>query len=166
MRSIIVFIALLLSSACATARTDAIVAAGIGKDVVGDGPFERYGSVGVQYGDVWKVRANGGYWLSPGGVSSGFASMQGGLEVDTPSGFFGCVLFGPAVISNPGGKLAGPIQFHLSGCGGVKNAEGYGIGGQWVHLSNAGILQPNLGLDVWSFLVLIPFGGKSKPQLY
>jgi hypothetical protein len=159
MRTRIPFLILLgLLTGCATASTDAIVSAGIGKDVAGDGPFERYGSLGIQYGDIWKVRGNGGYWFSPGGVSSSFGSFQGGLEVAGAGGGFASILFGPALITDEGGKLAGHLQFHLSGTAGVQDSNGYGIGLQWIHLSNAGIQSPNLGLDVWTACLLIPLG--------
>lgn len=159
MRHLLICLGLVVvSTGCATDRTDALVSAGIGKDVIGPKAFERYGALGIQYGDTWKVRANGGYWLSPGGVSSGFGSLQGGVEVVGQGGAFAGILFGPAIISHHGGKLAGPFQFHLSGMAGMKNDAGYGVGMQWVHFSNAGIVQPNLGLDVWSAFMIIPLG--------
>lgn len=141
---------------------DAILGVGIGKDVIGSKPFERYGALGVQYGGMtWKVRANGGYWLAlaEGEKASAFTSLQGGLEVVGQGGIFCSVFFGPAYISQPDDKrLSGHLQFHLDpGCG-VRSAGGYSIMGRWTHFSNAGLKQPNGGRDMPGIAVQIPIG--------
>lgn len=158
MKNFIFVLALFAFTGCATARTDALVSAGIGKDVLAKQPFERMGSLGVQYGDAWKVRANGGCWLAtaPGQNSSGFGSLQGGLEVVGEGGTFAGLLFGPSFITRPDAKLSGRFQFHLSGGVGVKNRAGYGVGLKWEHFSNAGLILPNYGRDLWTAFLVIP----------
>ena len=159
MKNLITILALLSMFGCATAQLDLPVTAGLGKSVAaGSGQFERMGSLGLRYGDTWKVQANGGYWLAqaPGESASAYGSLQGGLEVVGSSGLYCNFMIGPAWIQNPDAKLSGHFQFHPTfGCG--VHAAGYSIGGQWMHWSNAGFIQPNLGRDMFPCLtVTIP----------
>jgi len=149
---------LLMLSGCATAGLDATVGAGIGKDVVGHKPFERYGTLGVRYGDVWKTQLNGGHWLALADdqKSATFGSLQGGLEVVGSGGTFAQFMFGPALISESDSKLAGHFQFHMTGGVGVKSDGKYGLSFLWTHFSNAGIEQPNLGRDLLTIQIIVP----------
>jgi hypothetical protein len=141
------------------AELDATLGVGMGKSVLDKRAFERFGTLGVRYGGTsWKLQGNGGYWLAlqPGEQSSVFGSVQGGVEVVGQSGTFAQVMFGPALVQNPDSKLAGHFQFHLAAGAGVKNSAGYGLAFIWNHLSNAGLVQPNMGRDLLTAQLLIP----------
>ena len=154
---------LMLLSGCATAGLDATVGAGIGKDVLSHQPFERYGTLGVRYGDVWKTQANAGYWLAFNEQNSSlYTSLQGGLEVVGQGGTFAQFMFGPAYIGQDDSKLTGHFQFHMTGGVGVKNVDNYGISFLWTHFSNAGIEQPNLGRDLLTLQLIIPLHSPPK----
>lgn len=147
------------ASAQAASEADLMLGVGMGKSVLDQqGNFERLGTLGVRYGSVWKIQANGGYWYAPalGDRSSLYGSLQGGVEVVGEGGMFAQVMFGPGIIQHPDDKLAGHFQFHLSTGAGIKSEQGYTLALVWNHLSNAGILQPNLGRDLLTLQVGIP----------
>lgn len=154
------YILLVWSCLSSAASLDSVIGVGIGKDVLSPGHgFERYATLGVQYGATWKLRANASYYLAlaEGQVSSYVTSLQGGAEVVNTSGQYASVFFGPANISQPDSKLSGHLQFHATFGFGVKDAStGCGLGLAWVHLSNAGIEQPNLGRDLITLQLSIP----------
>lgn len=159
MRKLLIILGLLCATnAFAKSDLDAVLGVGIGKNVFGSAPFERYGMIGVRYGNAWKVQLNSGYYVANalGEKSSFIGSLQGGLEVVGSGGAFAQFFFGPALISQDDAKLAGTFQFHLTGGVGVRNNDGYGIGISWQHFSNAGIQQPNLGRDLLTLQVTIP----------
>ena len=152
-----------------SARADSLdlaVTAGVGKGVIEHKPFERFGALGLRYGDAWKAQVNGGYWLALGERESSayFGSLQGGLEVVGNSGLFAQLMFGPAYISETDRKLGSRFQFHLSGAAGVRDSGGRGLSFQWVHFSNAGIVQPNLGRDLWTIQLLAPLSRQTEPR--
>jgi hypothetical protein len=162
MKNLLLVITLALCSTAANAAGfDGVVAAGIGKGVFDHEPFERYAAVGVQYGGVWKVRANGGYWLAlgEGEKSAAFGSLQGGVEVEGKGGVFASIMVGPGLVSATDYKTSGRFQIHSSFAIGIVNDRGYKIAGQWVHFSDGGKTRPNHGRDIAPSLVLIiPIG--------
>jgi hypothetical protein len=159
-QKIMVCLCLLLSvpSFAHEVSTDAIVGAGIGKNVFGELPFERYGTIGLRYGDEWKIQLNGGYYLDPAIMESSFVcSLQGGIEVDGKSGVWTSFMFGPAYLFSPDDiKLSGHFQFHLTGGIGIKDSYDNRLGITWNHYSNAGFEQPNLGRDLLTLQLVIP----------
>lgn len=142
------------------APIDLTVVAGIGKNVLGHQPFERYGALGVRWGNAWKVQANGGYWLAlaDGEKAAAFTSLQGGLEVVGQGGTFAQLMFGPGVISHIDSKLGGHFQFHLVGGVGMKDSGGHGLSFLWTHFSNAGVVMPNNGRDLLTIQLIAPLG--------
>lgn len=147
-----------LTTKAHAASLDALVSVGIGKSVLDKKAFERYASLGVQYGAIWKVRANGGYWLAlnDGEKASLYGSLQGGLDVVGSGGTYATVMFGPALIQHPDSKLGGKFQFHTCFGVGMKNDAGYGLAFLWQHFSNAGIVMPNNGRDLLTAQLVIP----------
>ena len=161
----ILFAFLLVSSVAQAASLDALVGAGVGKNILAQhAPFERFGTLGIRYGGAWKIQANGGYYLAlaEGERSAWMGSLQTGLEVVGDGGTYGQLMFGPAYVSQDDSKLSGRFQFHLTGGVGVKNDDGYGIGVMWNHLSNAGIKQPNMGRDMITAQLTIPIWRPKK----
>jgi hypothetical protein len=156
---------LFLSSIANAASLDAMLGVGMGKSVLDKRAFERYATLGVRYGNEWKVQANGGYWLAlnEGESKSLYGSMQGGVEVVGDGGLFASIMFGPAIIQNPDAKLSGHFQFHLTPGVGVKSDSGYELFFTWHHFSNAGLAKdkngkmlPNFGRDLLTLQLAIP----------
>jgi hypothetical protein len=159
MKKLILLGLLLCTQVSHASSLDALAAIGIGKNVIGSEPFERFGTVGLRYGDVFKVQANGGYYLAIGAneKSSWFTSVQTGIEVVGSGGAKAIFMFGPAYLGNPDdNKLSGHLQFHLTGGIGIKDTKNYGLSLLWNHFSNAGIKQPNLGRDMITLQITIP----------
>ncbi len=156
------YLMLCLLMVCGMAQAselDGVLGVGIGKNVISHQPFERMGSLGVQYGSSWVVRASGGYWMATadGDKSSLYGSMQGGLQVWGEGGTYANMLFGPALISNPDDyHNSGIFQFNLSAAVGIKSVNAYGITVEWRHWSNAGMIMPNAGRDILTACILIP----------
>lgn len=159
MKPLLISILFLMIISYPASALDLLVGAGIGKDVLAPHqPFERYGTLGLRYGDVWKLQTNGGYYLTTaeGQRPSYYTSLQTGMEVVSLGGQFGSLMFGPAYLSQPDDHLSGHFQFHLTGGIGFKNTTNWGIGSYWTHFSNAGISQPNLGRDLLTGQLTIP----------
>jgi hypothetical protein len=152
----VIVLLLAIGAQARAAGLDLAVTAGIGKGVFEGKPFERYGALGLRYGDAWKVQANAGYWLALGDreASAYFGSLQGGLEVVGQGGLFAQLMFGPGYISQPDRKLGSRFQFHLTGAVGIRDSAGRGLALQWIHFSNAGIVQPNQGRDIFPSIQL------------
>lgn len=130
---------------------------GLGKSILDKSQFERMGRIGLSYGGTWRVQANVGYYMDPRAFeqSSVFTSLQGGLKVVTNSGVFCTFMAGPAYLHRDGGPLSGRLQFHESfGCG--VEGSWYTLSGEWDHLSNAGIKQPNRGRDMIGIYASFP----------
>jgi hypothetical protein len=130
----------------------AITPPGITETPAGSGLYQ------FEYGPTQaiKFKIDGGATLADGQKASGFGSLQGGLEVVGDGGTFAGLFFGPALITTPDAKLSGHFQFNLSGAAGVKNRAGYGVGMKWEHFSNAGLILPNYGRDLWTAMLVIP----------
>jgi len=136
-----------------------LVTVGIGKDVAAHQPFERLGMLGIRCGGpTWKVKTNAGYWLAlaEGQKASIFGSLQAEYEVRSASGATLSWAFGPAGIQNPDAKLSGHFQFHFTFAAGLVQIGGQSVRLTWEHFSNAGIVLPNNGRDIWGLNSAFP----------
>jgi hypothetical protein len=98
-----------------------------------------------------------GGWNEPNGASF-MGSAMFGVHVTTQDGIFAQVGFGPAVVSQTDDRLSSLLEAHLRGRVGAEMG-GWFVCGQYDHLSNAGAVGPNLGLDLIGLCVGIPLGG-------
>lgn len=149
---------LLLSTMAEAADLSLHVGVGMGKSVLDSRTFERVGSLGLSYGNTWRVQVNGGYVVVPANQSQStpFFNVQGGIQVVGDGGMFVGVMFGPGYFHNLSEKNSGHLQFHLSTKVGVRSKGGYVAGLAWEHDSDAGRTRPNYGLDVLMLITQIP----------
>lgn len=158
MKTLLLLLVGLSSSIVNAADLSLHVGVGMGKSVLDSRTFERVGSLGVSYGNTWRVQVNGGYVVVPANQSQStpFVNIQGGIHVVGDGGMFVGVMFGPGYFHKLSEKNSGHLQFHLSTTVGVKSKNGYAIGFSWEHDSDAGRTSPNYGLDVLMLRALIP----------
>jgi hypothetical protein len=84
-----------------------------------------------------------------------YADANLGVHVVTPAGLAGRIGFGPALFSRTGDRLSSVFNFHIQARGGLC-ANGFEVGMQFDHFSNAGLVPPNPGLDLLAFYVGVP----------
>lgn len=161
MTKLIIFLAILLSSALAQA--DLVTSVGIGKGALrGNGtPFERAIAIGWEqpFTTGFFVRPEGGAFMdnSGEGKSSPWLSTLGGVRATSPMGATMHLAVGPGYLHNPDQKLGGHFQFSLEGGVGMED-KNFAIAMVWKHLSSAGINMPNQGRDFIMAQIRIPFG--------
>lgn len=89
------------------------------------------------------------YQLEAGIPRPGIFGVSPSIGVSTMSrsGMFLKVFFGPLLLTNWDDRLGGLFQFNNDLELGLKGQNGFAIGVNYKHISNAGITQPNLGRD-------------------
>ncbi len=161
MTKLIIFLAILLSSALAQANP--VISLGIGKSAFrGNGtPFERAVAIGWEqpFTAGFFVRPEGGWFTdnSGSGQSSPWLSTLGGVRASSEVGPTVHLAVGPSYLHNPDQKLGGHFQFSLEGGVGMED-KNFAIAMVWKHLSSAGINMPNQGRDFIMAQIRIPFG--------
>lgn len=90
-----------------------------------------------------------------GRKGSAYGTAQIGVEAD--AGITIRAMVGPALISTPDAYLGGTFQFNEDFYAGIRGANGNTAGFKYKHISNAGIMQPNVGRDFAGLEVGIPF---------
>jgi hypothetical protein len=100
-----------------------------------------------------------GLWVDPAGhgrSSSGYANYSVGAEA-TPGYLVASAMWGVAAITTPDSMLGGWFQFKNDTFLGVKDDRGNTFGLNYTHVSSAGIESPNMGRDMLSVKVGIPW---------
>lgn len=87
--------------------------------------------------------------------SSGFASFSIGTGVNFPW-FYAGIYTGVGFITHPDRKLGSNFQFFQDVEMGVRDDKGRTFGVFFKHVSNAGIVPPNIGRDYFGLSVGIP----------
>lgn len=145
-------IALLLFTT-ATARADSFLEYGLGLN--DNGTQTKLISAG--YSAPWFLcfdyKLEGGGFIDKNFVA--FATGNIGLVVKTSS-LYAKVFFGPALITEHDNRLTGAFQFNHDAEIGLQS-EGYSIGINYKHLSNAGLMSPNAGRDFLLLKLSIPY---------
>ncbi len=107
----------------------------------------------MQDGPLSLLLESGG-WNEPGGFAI-FGGANAGLHIVAPSGMAMRAGFGPSLISQTDDRLSSLFEFHIQMKIGLEH-DGYGVGLQGDHFSNAGIVLPNLGRDIVSLYIQFP----------
>lgn len=119
---------------------------------------------GVEYVERIKraihIKGEIGVWISKQSErhSSLFASAGGGYRVQLDSGLFFEAFLGPGFVHSTDAHSSSHIEImHDINAGFMK--DGFGIGLGYKHISNAGLVPPNLGRDFAGMRFVIPIGG-------
>jgi len=115
--------------------------------------FERAIKLGyIKSGDTGAyVRPEIGGYLAHGAgrCSSFFGSLIIGAAVLTPVGMYGYMGIGPTYLTKPDGvALTGHFQFNVQGGLCMQGKTSIRICFEYSHLSNAGVMTPNRGIDL------------------
>lgn len=115
---------------------------------------QEFAMLGVQKTEL-------GFWADSrkdqGRSDSAYGSYSVGLRVN-PEPLYIEALWGVALISTPDVFLSGHFQFTQDLGIGFKDHYGRAIGVSYKHLSNAGIMLPNKGRDMFLIQIGIPAG--------
>lgn len=87
----------------------------------------------------------------------GFVGASVGVHVDTSSGFYAKLFFGPSAVTQTDTRLSSIFEFNDDIEVGLKDARGVSVGINFKHLSNAGFVLPNLGRDFLILQLQLPF---------
>jgi hypothetical protein len=137
------------------AQAELAVNVGVGKGLVRNQfgaheQFERYASLGYSFGlsPSLYLKGEAGGWLAhgEGRKHNMYVAALIGLKVQSKGGLYVMAEIGPALISSPDSRLGSHYQFDI-GFGGGLNVGGVGLGAKLKHFSNAGLKQPNAGVD-------------------
>jgi hypothetical protein len=91
-----------------------------------------------------------------GRKSSGFANVATGINLNIGP-MYAQSLWGVALITNTDSYLGGHEQFNEDLAIGIKDWRGVGLGINYKHISSAGLWQPNMGRDMMSVKLNIPW---------
>ncbi len=80
-----------------------------------------------------------------------------GVSTVSSSGIYIKVFFGPSFLSHPDDRLSGHFQFNNDFELGIKGTNDISIGLNYKHISNAGIVMPNLGRDLLLIKIQLPY---------
>lgn len=130
--------------------------AGLGKQAIKNqlgqtGPFERFAVIGYSK-DLWRgigFRGEIGGYLTYGENEkhSPYGSAMIQFMVESPTGVSSFFAIGPTYLMFPDNvKLSGHLQCMMQ-FGLVLCSKWLCAGPKWLHISNAGRIQPNIGRD-------------------
>lgn len=95
--------------------------------------------------------------LTEGGQTSGYTFAQFGLVLHPFDWMYVDHYFGPGYVTKGNNKISGGLNFSIHiGMGWRDPNARMTVGLNWKHISNAGITQPNRGMDFWLVQVGIP----------
>lgn len=110
--------------------------------------------------DVFVYQYEGGIWLDPSGGGRKTSAILGaslGIEVKSGDLVFRSV-HGPSFISTPDAYIGGYFpNFNHDVYLGLRDKNDYSVGVSYKHVSNAGLMPPNLGRDFVSVDIGIPW---------
>lgn len=90
-----------------------------------------------------------------------YSTIQFGTQIKPWDWFYVENYFGPGYVSQTTDKLGSNFQFFLDlGLGFKEPNTGAALGWGYQHISNAGIVQPNIGQNVMKIQVGFPLGDK------
>ena len=95
-----------------------------------------------------------GGWNEPNGFAV-FGGLSAGIHIVTEDGISARVGFGPCAISQTDDRLSSIFEFHIQARLGLE-MKFWGVGVQFDHFSNAGLVPPNLGRDLASLYLSVP----------
>ena len=134
---------------------------GFEKNVIAQGAGGGERMYGIEYihpiKDSMFLKGDTGGWISrqDDRRSSPYASFQWGYRVQMTWGLFFEAAVGPGYVHALDARSSSHVNiFHDLGVGWLQN--GYGLGLGFKHISNAGIVPPNLGRDFLGVRFLIP----------
>lgn len=147
MRALLVLTLLLISL---PSQAGGMLSVGMGRGVLAHDPFERFASIGYKTGGELQFKAETGFYLDYENETkmTGFASASGGYELTASDGKYVSAFLGPAAITQKDRKLGSLYQFQIDFGIGLKMDSGKALGLRFIHLSNAGVVQPNIGRDI------------------
>jgi hypothetical protein len=104
---------------------------------------------------LWQVEG-GGFVDINSKSSLGLISASFGVHA-TGSNFYAKFLIGPALMTGTDDRLSSLFEFNDDLEFGIKGKSGAEVGVNYKHLSNAGLVGPNLGRDFLMLKVQLPF---------
>src|SRR5271166_4872721 len=93
-------------------------------------------------------------WNDPKGETF-FGGANVGLHLVNPDGLSMRVGVGPAGLSQTGDRTSSIFEFHIQVRAGL-DLDNFSTGFSFDHFSNAGLVPPNLGLDLLSLYIGFP----------
>jgi hypothetical protein len=139
---------------------------GFEKNIISEGTGSAERTYGLEYlhpigaAKAMHLKAEvGAWWARQAGRSSSFyTSAQWGYRVAMPWGLFVEAYVGPGWVAITDDRNSSHVNiFHDVGIGWLQHGWGLGLG--FKHISNAGVVPPNLGRDFGSVRFIIPLGG-------
>lgn len=105
---------------------------------------------------IWQAEVGGYYAYLQQPDFIGMASGSLGISISNPY-VYGKLLFGPALMTNTDSRLGSIFEFNDDAEFGIRDRQGYAIGLNYKHISNAGLTPGNGGRNFLMIKVQVPF---------